>query len=265
MPLDGEMPNGSEFSFNFLSSAVNDAGYFGVLLVYDSLAQDHWVLAARTLNKAHSFKYIVAIRTYAISPEYCSMICKSFDLIQKDRIALNIVAGNISDEEECLDNIVWLSEALDTKEKRIIYTNNWVKKFMSIKNFKDKPYIIVAGESDKAIETADLNANDQLFMLSRYKKNLVGRIQAGVMVSVPVIIGGTNREAKQKFIEKWQDNETMSESCIYGNEDSVVEQIKALSKIGVEHVLVSSPIEDDFEMVHKMSKRLILEMSNASV
>ena len=61
-----------------ISSIVDEFGYESILLVYHSKIEDNWIKAARVLDTNHKFKYMPAIRTYAISPEYCAMISKAF-------------------------------------------------------------------------------------------------------------------------------------------------------------------------------------------
>ena len=57
-----------------LSDKLDDIGYYSLLLVYHSLIADNWMKAARILNKNHKLKYMIALRTYAVSPEYLSLI-----------------------------------------------------------------------------------------------------------------------------------------------------------------------------------------------
>ena len=257
---------GDEDSINKFQSMMHEVGYFGALFVYHSTIPDYWLLAARNLNKDHSFKYIIAIRSYAISPEYCAMMCKTFNLIQEGRLSLNIVAGDIHDKEDSIKDIVDISNSIDTTEKRTEYTSRWLKKFYSLKNFNDKPYLIVSGYSDTSTKNAEEYADEQLLMLSTYKEIMFNKIKCkGVAVSVPVVIAETNLSAYNKLQDLWGTNPMMMQSAAYGTEREVIDYIKSLSKIGVTNVLLSPAIQGEDQILHDMAKKLILEISNASV
>ena len=65
------MERGGDTSIDHLktiSNIVDEFGYESILLVYHSKIDDNWIKAARVLDKSHKFKYMPAIRTYAISP-----------------------------------------------------------------------------------------------------------------------------------------------------------------------------------------------------
>ena len=57
-----------------LSDKLDLHGYYSILLVYSPSDSDFLIKVANILNKKHNIKYMPAIRTYAISPEYFGRI-----------------------------------------------------------------------------------------------------------------------------------------------------------------------------------------------
>lgn len=243
---------------------LDDTGYDGVLFVYHSTVPDYWIKCARYLNTNHKFKFIIAMRTYAISPEYCNLICRSFNEIQENRLSLNIVAGDLHENETSIDDVVFISDLIDTTEKRVSYTTEWLKKFLHL--CKDRPNIIVSGYSEGANKNAEFYADEQLMMLSTYKNLMYNKIKCkGKMVSVPVSIASTNEEAKQHMLNLWGNNDMMMDSSVYGTEDEVIKQIINLSTIGITNVLLSPSEPSQEKDLHKMAKKLIKEINNANL
>ena len=120
------MERGGKTSVDHLkttSNIVDEFGYESMLLVYHSQLDDPWIKAARALDTNHKFKYMPAIRTYAISPEYCAMMCKSFYEISPNRLMLNIVSGDLHASETSVRDSVFIKDLIDTPEKRLKYTD----------------------------------------------------------------------------------------------------------------------------------------------
>lgn len=247
--------------YNYFNK-INDIGYYGIMFVYDSSLPDYMAFCARHLNTNHKFKFIIAMRTYAISPEYCSMICNTFHMIQNNRLCLNILSGDLQPHETSIEDVVLISEHIDTSEKRTKYTQKWLKKFFIIlRNKQYKPEIIVSGFSDLNTMNASIYADKQLVMLSTYKKDMIDKIKClGKMVSVPIFIGDNLTE--KEVIEKNNNNEMMYESTIYGTEEEIINKILELKKIGITDVLIY-PIDNDQENIfHSMSKKLISKINS---
>jgi len=255
-----ENPESIKNFFNVL----NDTGYDGILFVYHSTVSDYWIKCARYLDTSHKFKFIIAMRTYAISPEYCNMICNSFNEIQPGRLKLNVVAGDLHEHETSVSDVVFISDLINTTEKRVFYTKEWLEKFTKIS--KDLPEIIISGYSDMANKNAELYADEQLMMLSTYKNLMKDKIKCkGKMVSVPVCIADTNEEAEEKILKLWGNNDMMMDSAVYGTKEEVIKQIISLSEIGITNALIS-PVEPEQEdVMHKMAKELIREINNANI
>ena len=237
-----------------LSSKLESCGYESVLLVYHSLLPDYMIRVANIINPDHNLKYMFAIRTYAISPEYCAMMCEAFHLIDPNRIILNIAAGDLKPEETSLEDVVRIGGFLKDHSDRVEYTSEWLEKFLNLKYFKNKPELVVSGTSSKTIDNSEKYGDIHLAMLSSYKDGFeVGTGRK--MASCPVIIRDTHEEAKAIFDA--EENHMSKFSMLYGTEDEVIEKIKRLEDIGITDCLLNSDRAGEDYRIHKMVKKML--------
>lgn len=244
------------------NNKINDVGYYSVLFVYHSKSIDYLLPIIRYLDKNHSFKYLLAMRTYAISPEYCAMLVDSFNRIAKDRLSLNIVAGDLHSEETSVEDVIEISHLINTTLKRTEYTAKWINKFIEL--VKNKPHIVMSGYSETTNETSEKFADEQLLMLSTYKKEMNGKIKTPkVMVSAPIYFIENENIDKNEMIQNLKNtNRMMYDSSIIGTEREVMDQIKKLKEIGVSNCMVSVLDLSQENKLHRVMKNLILEISH---
>ena len=76
----------SKESLISLSNTVHEVGYKSLLLVYDTYLDNAVVNVANTINMDHKFKYIIALRTYSVSPEYLAQMYETFEKIAPGRV-----------------------------------------------------------------------------------------------------------------------------------------------------------------------------------
>jgi hypothetical protein len=57
------------------------------------------ILAARDIDISKKIKYMVAIRPYAISPQYLVMMNHSMNDIMSNRVQFNLILGHIKEHE----------------------------------------------------------------------------------------------------------------------------------------------------------------------
>jgi alkanesulfonate monooxygenase SsuD/methylene tetrahydromethanopterin reductase-like flavin-dependent oxidoreductase (luciferase family) len=239
-------------SLKRLSNTVNEAGYKSILLVYHSLLPDYMIKVARIMDPKHSFKYMFAIRTYAVSPELCAMMMHSFHEIDKNRVMLNVAAGDMKEDEDSVNNMVYISNQMETKDQRVLYTTEWIEKFLKHPMLIKKPDIVISGTSEKTIENSEKYADMHLAMLSTYKEGFTVNTKRK-MASTIVIIRDTNEEAKA--VANQEKNYMMRNSMVYGTEEAVIEKLKKLSLLGITDILISDSIWDDqLYRLHKMTK-----------
>lgn len=239
-----------------ISNILNDSGYYSVLTVYHSKLPDYWLKIANIINKEHDLKYMIAMRTYAISPEYCAMMCEAFNTIDSNRLMLNVAAGDLHKEETSVADIIDIGSTIDTYEGRAKYTDRWLNKFLNIKLLKNKPEIVVSGTSDQTIENANKYADAHLCMYSSYISGLKNKINTPRrMVCCSVVI----RDSKEEAFNIIPDNEgeMIKNSTLYGTEEELVKRIKDMEKEGITDLLITKRFEDNQpEKIHQMIKKI---------
>jgi alkanesulfonate monooxygenase SsuD/methylene tetrahydromethanopterin reductase-like flavin-dependent oxidoreductase (luciferase family) len=243
-----------------LSGILDEFGYESVLLVYHSKIDDNWIKAARALDINHKFKYMPAIRTYAISPEYCAMICKAFYSISPDRLMLNIVSGDLHKDETSVQDLIWLNNDLDTPEKRLKYTDEWMSKFLELSG--DTVFeIVMGGHSDATKIMAEKYNATHLSMLNMHKQayNKPGFISnTKQMLSLSIIINDSVDGIDEILSQSLGSNQW----TIYGNKDSVKKQLNDLKDLGATDLLVSPhPQDKDVSSIHYLIKEMIGEQN----
>jgi alkanesulfonate monooxygenase SsuD/methylene tetrahydromethanopterin reductase-like flavin-dependent oxidoreductase (luciferase family) len=257
------MERGGDTSIGHLktiSGIVDEFGYESILLVYHSKIDDNWIKAARALDTNHKFKYMPAIRTYAISPEYCAMISKAFYSISPNRLMLNIVSGDLHGEETSIEDLIWFGKDLDTPEKRLKYTDDWLLKFFELSN-NTVSEIVMGGHSNETKLMAEKYNAINLSMLNMHKQsygnpNFIKNTKQ--MLSLSVIINESQAEVDRMLSKSLGSDQW----TIYGNKDSVKMQLNSLKDLGATDLLVSPHPEDkDVSSIHYLIKEMIGEQN----
>jgi alkanesulfonate monooxygenase SsuD/methylene tetrahydromethanopterin reductase-like flavin-dependent oxidoreductase (luciferase family) len=242
---------------------LDETGYYSVLMVYHSELNDYFIKCANLLDKKLKIKYMPAIRTYAISPEYLSMMYDSFEEIQEGRLMFNVVAGDFKQDEKSLDNLIYINDQLQEYEQRVEYTAAWLEKFFEIRKNKSMPEIVISGTSDKTLESAEKYGDYSLCMVDKYLENKDKYIKIkNKMASAQIIIRETHEEANE-FVKHLPDNH--KRVTLYGTEGQVISLINELAKSGVTDIMMRShPEDNESYRINLMVKKIIGE-KNASI
>jgi alkanesulfonate monooxygenase SsuD/methylene tetrahydromethanopterin reductase-like flavin-dependent oxidoreductase (luciferase family) len=243
-----------------ISNIVDEFGYESILLVYHSTVDDNWIKSARALDINHKFKYMPAIRTYAISPEYCAMMARGFNIIAPNRLMLNIVSGDLHKDETSVEDLIWVNDSLDTPEKRLNYTDEWLSKFIDLSEGTVSE-IVMGGHSNKTKLMAEKYGATHLAMLNMHKNsyndpNFIKNTKQ--MLSLSVIINDSEEEIKAMLDGSHGSNQW----TIFGSKESVKEQLKDLTKLGATDLLISAnPLDNNVSSIHYLIKEMIGEQN----
>jgi alkanesulfonate monooxygenase SsuD/methylene tetrahydromethanopterin reductase-like flavin-dependent oxidoreductase (luciferase family) len=242
-----------------LSKVVDYYGYHSMLLVYHSKISDNLVKVARAMSKDQKIKYMIAIRTYAISPEYMAMICQSFNEMIPNKLMLNIVSGDIHNEETSLDDLIMISDLVDTPEKRLEYTDQWINKFIKMKILESVPEIVMGGHSKKTREMANKYNATHLGMVNShvdYMESNPEVINSKQMVSISFVVRDTQEEADLFALENLDNSQKHWTFC--GTKDKILKTIAELKEIGVTDLIISGHSKDDhLSLVHDIIRELV--------
>jgi alkanesulfonate monooxygenase SsuD/methylene tetrahydromethanopterin reductase-like flavin-dependent oxidoreductase (luciferase family) len=148
---------------------LEEQNIVSVLLPYGPTGTDFSLHFADMLQATEKIKIMIALPAYGVAPEYA---LKTFDTVQRwgrNRLDLNLIAGNYRGEIEStmLENYPWGIDLVDSHEKRVNITEKWMEKFTKL--LKDHERVIngpmfetvlyVVGASDTTIRTANKYAD----------------------------------------------------------------------------------------------------------
>jgi hypothetical protein len=201
-----------------IANKVHDVGYESLLLVYDSFLDNVVVNVANTINPKHTFKYIIAIRTYSVSPEYLAQVYETFEKIAPGRVTFNIIPGNIKPYETSINDVVFIEDKIDTKEKLNDYTLEWLKKYKKLSVRKKLPPLMLSGQTidfqKYSIENGIINIIKVNDFLNQYGSTLLNN--KNQIVSTP--ISGDNDSVKSLILDL--ESKGVSDVLVYYTQDN---------------------------------------------
>lgn len=119
---------------------IYEHGFDGALFLFNAISGDKFVQVARMmdleLDKKYNkdFKYMIALRPYAMSPQYLCMINQSiFDMTRKN-LQINLISGYTKEEEKHVGGIIGSVNDLSTS----IDKSNYMIEFMHAINKMNK-------------------------------------------------------------------------------------------------------------------------------
>lgn len=237
-----------------LSNQINSIGYYSVLFTYHSKTPDYFIKIPYIINKDHNFKYMIAIRTHAISPEYLKMQCDGFNEIQKNRLMINFVAGQIApDEDEPIPTVDRINESM-TMDSRKNYLGDFLKTFMNFPG--EKPEIVISGASDQIIESSKKYADITLNELDQYINKQISNTNIKKKM---VVLGICIRDTEEEVYKIIDNNDDMLGLTLgyFGTKEKVLNNILKLRDIGITDIMVAAFFGDpEKDRIHDLIKEI---------
>lgn len=235
------------------ASLLDSSGYESFLQVYHNAFPDAWIKSAHALNTSERIKFMIAVRPFTISPEYCAMMVAGFNAIQPDRLMLNIVHGTLHSEED-YDGIIDADPIMSADGKRN-HTELFLDKLRARPVFANGAEILVAGASDRTIEIAKKYGD---YCVTAYD-NFIDAPErfAGIeklMVNLFIVIRDTDEEAELAM--STYDDYPMPHA-LFGSRDSVVAGLQRLKDLGATDVIINDVGADEQSYrIHDLVKEL---------
>lgn len=245
-------PTGLSDAFSYL----NTFGYTSCMLTYHSKQSDYFVKLARAINPNLNLKYIIAMRTYAVSPEYLAMMIKGFNEIAENKLIFNIVAGDLHKDETSVQDLID-SSMLTSSQDRVRYTTKFLEKFKSLDQIKDIfPELIISGTSEITLDNCLRFGDYSLCMVDYYLENKNKFLPfKNKMVSLQILIRDTDEEA-QKIKNDNFSGDQLKWTYFY-SEKTLTEKIEELKREGVTDLMITSfHLDDQVHRVHNFVKRM---------
>lgn len=76
-----------------IAQAVDDLGYYAVLLPTGNSCEDSWVVASTLMPSTRRLKFLVAVRPGIMSPTVAARMTATFDRFSNGRLLINVVTG----------------------------------------------------------------------------------------------------------------------------------------------------------------------------
>jgi len=171
-----------------------DHYYHGALFVYSSSVGDFFTQVSRTMSLGENFKYMLAVRPYAISPQYLLMINDSMNSIDKDRLQINFINGSSLNKEvlsgEFLGEMNDSSPQIDKSKYLISYVD-------MLENHDKKTPDYYISVRDELVVNETLKHNSKLLISYEDYKNKTYNIEnRDVMIHLWAILRETKEELK---------------------------------------------------------------------
>jgi alkanesulfonate monooxygenase SsuD/methylene tetrahydromethanopterin reductase-like flavin-dependent oxidoreductase (luciferase family) len=144
----------------------------GVMFVYDAVLGDVFTKVAKDIRMNEKIKYLVAIRPYAISPQYLCMIGKSINLIMPNRLQVNLISGYIKDHEANFGGII--GEVNDSSKRidRSNYLIDYVNALNTMPGNQNKPVLdFYTSTTNEYVFDATAEYNNKIILPYRDYKN----------------------------------------------------------------------------------------------
>jgi hypothetical protein len=234
-----------------VSKELEEVGYESVLLTFNSEHPDYFIKSAVALIPGNKLKYMIALRPYHVSPQFCAMMTEGYNQIDQNRLIFNWVAGDFdqrSDEGKQFD-VFGETESTDTIVKRTTFLRRFVELYNSFSFVSVKPEMIFSGFSNYTLETTKIFNGTSLCMIDDYRKNIKEFVDINKrMVCLSVVL-----VEKEEDIEKFYElsdtvNPRFRNISIVDTEDNIHKRLNLLASEGITDVLVDTrlPVGNKF-------------------
>jgi len=246
-------------------SRLENSHFSGVMFTYDATQGDMFVRIAKDIKPQEKIKYLVAIRPYAISPQYLCMINQSMNEIDPDRLQINLISGYIKDHELDFGGILGETNDSSGRIERSNYLIEYVKALNTMPGNlnTDKPLDFYVSTTNYYVASVVQENNNKAILPYRdYKNGLWTVISktggqnisdvpaklnvSNIMVAITPIIRETQEEldalVDHTLRPVWKKGEkpTQVTDAAYLTYEQFHELVVELEKNGIHQLLMNS-------------------------
>lgn len=243
----------NEKKFSDMVSYWNDCGYESFLQVYNTNLPDPFILSARTLNKNEKIKFMIALRTISLSPEYCARQVSAFNNIQPNRLILNFLHGHLTPGEH-FHGIIDPTSITKQREKIIQHSENFLKILGSQDLYVDsRTESIISGSSRATFMIAKKYADTLATDYQSLERVLsYGPLNKKLMVTFDVVILNNKSECD----EYSQLHRERLWNVLVKTEEGLLQELHNMAELGVTDFLFSChPPDTNKNRVHDFVKK----------
>ena len=118
---------------------LEKSGFTGVLFKYNTWVGDYFTRIARDIDDSEKIVYMVAMRPYAVSPQYLNMISHAIETISKNRLQINLISGHVKGNEIDIGGILGEVNDNSTNIERSNYLIKYLEELSRME--KEKTYL----------------------------------------------------------------------------------------------------------------------------
>jgi hypothetical protein len=230
-----------------LFTEMEDSGVTGNLLTYHSNESDYFTRVARDLDIHKKIKYMVAIRPHVLSPEYLLKINKSIKEISKeDRLQINLVSGEINDEEYEMDRTLGPITNRSTTKERSDYLIEYINLLNQIPQ-KERPDYYVSVTNDFTFEAASRHNDKMIIPYYKYINDKYDLTHRKVMIYLAPIMRKTQEELDNLVGYDLKKINALSEDVKFTYEAMTI-LVKKLEDEGIEEMMLSAWNQEDVKI-----------------
>lgn len=218
---------------------LEEAGFEGVLFVYNAVSEDRFTHIARNISTDTKIKHMVAIRPYVISPQYLSMIHKSINNINPHILQTNLISGHIKDEEKNYGGIIGSVNHFSSSKERSEYLIEYIKSLESLQSNVPDYYVSVGNPF--VFEVAKKYNSKMIIQYSHYKEKIYDLSNTRSMISITSVLRKTKEEINSIPESKIQHRIDMA----YFTYDEFSQLINKIKSEGINQVILSCWTEED--------------------
>lgn len=215
-------------SINTIKEKINIAkefGYKGINLTSQSFDSNNWIRVAHLIEN-DSLTYILSLRPYETTPEYCVRMLSAFNEISNNEIVLNMVSSRHE-----YDKVIY-EEDVEIEERRVMCEQfiNDMKSCETIQ-ISNKQKIFITGSTEITKNTVNNSADGIIVVLNKFINGNYSLQNKEVLVRLSILF--------DENIDSYTLHDLENENVIYGTTESIKEQILSLKEKGATGILVS--------------------------
>jgi len=231
----------SETQLVQMSRDLERAKAYSVLLTYSTISEDYVPFLPSMMRVSKRLKFMMAFRTYSISPEYAIRFFNTMKKHYGDRVTFNIVAGKMlkDEEKEAIEMYNFDESLINTIEKRIELTDKWAYKFFNKMRFQ-APISYTIANSPMTIELANKWTDYAIVHESRLEESVNELKNTKIVLIIDPLIRETKEELDKDIeyhYQEWTPNKSEKpyvlekrEHSVRGNMEEVKQEIRDISK-----------------------------------
>jgi hypothetical protein len=273
---------GGNFEPGFLDE-INESEFVGVMFTYDVTQGDIFTRLAHQAKSDQKIKYLIAIRPYAISPQYLCMINNSMTkILNGNRLQINFISGYLKNHEEGFGGLFEQSIEF-TAPPNNIDRSNYLIKYVDIlskmEGNKNNPLDFYISTTNPTVEKAANKYNTKIILPYKVYKaqywedidkwNGKGTLKkplnlnySKVMLAITPVIRKNILALEQlpedyAYRPLWRDGETSNKvsDIEFFTYDQFVSFIKDAEEKGITQLLINSYPNREFKIIkHYVNK-----------